>query len=100
MAERCPDCGRLPGMASDRCGALAKYPTLLEVADCRRVTNERLRAKLTKLEAVVEPARRVVDHNGWLYSIVPPALTDWVYALRVALRDYDAAKAELEKVEK
>lgn len=44
--NRCPDCGRLPGMASDRCGAMAKFPTLLETVDCQRVTITRLRQQL------------------------------------------------------
>lgn len=33
-------------MASDRCGAMAKFPTLLETVDCQRVTITRLRQQL------------------------------------------------------
>ncbi len=52
--EKRPDCGRLPGMASDRCGAIAKFPSTLEVSDCRRVTIERLRAALAERGRIAE----------------------------------------------
>ena len=54
--ERCSECGRLPGMASDRCGAMAKFPSVLEVSDCRRVANERLRARISALETLAHAA--------------------------------------------
>lgn len=47
----CPDCGRLPGMTGDRCGAQVKYHTHIELLECQRVTIARLRQELSNAEA-------------------------------------------------
>ena len=47
----------MPGMFSDQCGATVKHPTLLETADCQRVTIERLRQKLADSEGALRLLR-------------------------------------------
>lgn len=50
-------CGRFPGMASDRCGAVAKFSTLLDTADCQRHTIIRLRQRLANAESALRLLR-------------------------------------------
>lgn len=105
MGERCPDCGfktgRVPNYGS---GCNCAYECYGDSICEERAETLALRAKLTKLEAVVDSADALAakvmalrsDQNSWPKE-------EEVYEAMVsyrALRADDAAKAELEEVEK
>lgn len=97
MVERCPDCERplstvaddyVLGLTEDRCIQVNSDGSYL-MSNCSEHTIRLLRAKLTKLEAVMESVRA--------YGRDDAAEED----MWSALHAYDdAAKAKLEKVER
>ena len=99
MSERCPDCGYF----KQEYNADPEFDCVnTGDINCESRALKLLRARLTKLEAVVEAAKGTVEaakemRNYTTGSEIAFITRDW---FDNEVRAYDAAKAELEKVER